>query len=176
MNPPQSYEVIILGGGNGGKTLATELGNKGVKTALIERSAEMIGGSCINVACIPTKTLITSARAARAARHAGDFGVRTGEVTVDWPAVRRRAEDVVSAMRGMNHKNFKSAGSLDFILGNGRFVGSRVIEVGESNGVVRQLTAEKIFINTGTRPAQPNIPGLDEVGALNSESSTIIAS
>ena len=65
MNPPQSYEVIVLGGGKGGKTLATELGNKGVKTALIERSAEMIGGACINVACIPTKTLIASA----AGRH-----------------------------------------------------------------------------------------------------------
>jgi probable pyridine nucleotide-disulfide oxidoreductase len=170
MSQIESYQVIVLGGGKGGKTLAIELGQKGVKTALIERSAEMIGGSCINVACIPTKTLITSARAAQAARHAGDFGVRTGEVTVDWPAVRRRAEGVVSAIRGMNHKNFKSAGSLDFILGNGRFVGPRMIEVGEANGVVRQLTAEKIFINTGTRPAQPNIPGLDEVGALNSES------
>ena len=64
MNRPQAYEAIVLGGGKGGKTLATELGNKGVKTALIERSAEMIGGSCINVARIPTKTLIASARAA----------------------------------------------------------------------------------------------------------------
>src|SRR5437762_12029555 len=94
MNPPQSYEVIVLGGGKGGKTLATELGNKGVKTALIERSAEMIGGACINVACIPTKTLIASARAAQAARRAGTFGIRTGEVAVDWPALRRRAEEI----------------------------------------------------------------------------------
>ena len=170
MSQIESYQVIVLGGGKGGKTLAIELGQKGVKTALIERSAEMIGGSCINVACIPTKTLITSAGAAQAARRAGDLGVHTGEVAVDWPAVRRRAEGVVSAMRAMNHKNLTSAASLDFILGNGRFVGPRVIEVSEANGVVRQLTAEKIFINTGTRPARPNIPGLNEVGALNSES------
>ena len=170
MNPPQSYEVIVLGGGKGGKTLATELGNKGVKTALIERSAEMIGGACINVACIPTKTLIASARAAQAARRAGTFGIRTGEVAVDWPAVRRRAEGVVSAMRAMNHKNFTSAPALDFILATGRFVGSKVIELRDNKGDVRQLTAEKIFINTGTRPAHPGIPGLDEVGALNSES------
>src|ERR1039457_2439019 len=81
MNPPQAYEVIVLGGGKGGKTLAIELGNKGVKTALIERSAEMIGGSCINVACIPTKTLIASARAAEAARRAGNFGIRSEEHT-----------------------------------------------------------------------------------------------
>ncbi len=170
MSQIESYQVIVLGGGKGGKTLAIELGQKGVKTALIERSAEMIGGSCINVACIPTKTLITSERAAQAARRASAFGVRTGDVAVDWPAVRRRAEGVVSAMRAMNHKNLTSVGSLDFILGNGRFVGPKVIEIGEPNGVVRQLAAEKIFINTGTRPAWPNIPRLDEVGALNSES------
>ena len=166
----ERYEAIILGGGKGGKTLAIELGQKGVKTALIERGAEMIGGACINVACIPTKTLIASARAAHAARRAGDFGVGTGEVEVDWIAVRRRAEGVVSAMRAMNYKNFTSAPALDFILGTGRFVEPHVIEVQENNGNVRQLTAQKIFINTGTRPARPNIPGLDEVGALNSES------
>jgi pyruvate/2-oxoglutarate dehydrogenase complex dihydrolipoamide dehydrogenase (E3) component len=168
-NTSERYEVIVLGGGKGGKTLATELGNKGVKTALIEQSAEMIGGTCINVACIPTKTLITSARAAHAARRADSFGIRTGEVVVDWPSVRRRAESVVSAMRAMNHKNFTSAPALDFILGTGRFVEPHVIEVRENNGNVRQLTAEKIFINTGTRPARPNIPGLGEVDALNSE-------
>jgi pyruvate/2-oxoglutarate dehydrogenase complex dihydrolipoamide dehydrogenase (E3) component len=163
------YDVIVLGSGKGGKTLATELGHKGIKTALIERSAEMIGGSCINLACIPTKTLVASARAAQAARRASDFGVRTSEVTVDWPAVRCRAEGVVTAMRTMNHKNFTSAPALDFILGTGRFVGPHLIELREQSGSIRKLTAEKIFINTGTRPAQPKIPGLDKVGALNSE-------
>jgi len=169
MDTTASYKAIVLGGGKGGKTLATELGNKGVKTALIEQSPEMIGGSCINVACIPTKTLITSARAAHAARRAGNFGIHTGEVAVNWPAIRRRVEGVVSAMRAMNQRNFTSTPALDFILGTGRFVGPRVIEVRESNGDVRQLTAEKIFINTGTRPARPDISGLDAVGALDSE-------
>ena len=170
MSQIETYQVIVLGGGKGGKTLAIELGQNGVKTALIERSAEMIGGSCINVACIPTKTLIASARAAQAARRVGDFGIRTADVAVDWPAVRSRAEGVVSAMRAMNHKNFASAPALDFLLGTGRFVGPKVIEVRDSKGDVRQLTAENIFINTGTRPAQPSIPGLAEAGALNSES------
>lgn len=157
MNPNISYDVIVLGGGKGGKTLATELGNKGVRTALIERSAEMIGGSCINLACIPTKTLVASARAAQAARRAGDFGVRTREITVDWPAVRRRAEGVVTAMRTMNHKNFTSAPALDFILGTGSFIGPHLIELRAQNGSIRQLTAEKIFINTGTRRS-PKFP------------------
>jgi pyruvate/2-oxoglutarate dehydrogenase complex dihydrolipoamide dehydrogenase (E3) component len=86
MNPPQSYEVIVLGGGKGGKTLATELGNKGVKTALIERSAEMIGGACINVACIPTKTLIASARGAQAARTGDSWVVRNWSDVSEWTA------------------------------------------------------------------------------------------
>lgn len=169
MSAIETCEVIVLGGGKGGKTLATELGHQGVRTAMIEQSADMIGGSCINVACIPTKTLIASARAAHAARQMGTFGVRTGEVGVDWPAVRQRAEGVVSAMRAMNRKNFTTAPTLDFILGTGRFTGPHTIEVRESGGAIRQLTAGKIFINTGTHPAQPKIPGLDVAGVLNSE-------
>jgi probable pyridine nucleotide-disulfide oxidoreductase len=172
VNPSEKYDVIVLGGGKGGKTLATELGHKGVKTALIEASAEMIGGSCINVACIPTKTLMASAGAAHAARHAGEFGIRTptSEVTIDWLAVRHRAESVVLAMRDMNHANFTHAPALDFIIGTGRFAGPRVIEVREATGTVRQLTAEKIFINSGTRPTLARIPGLENVATLNSES------
>lgn len=168
----ERYDVIVIGGGKGGKTLAIELGQKGVKTALIERSAEMIGGSCINVACIPTKTLIASARMTQEARRAGEFGVQLGEVKVDWPSVRHRTEGVVAAMRAMNHKNFIAPPDLDFILGTARFLEAHVIEVREQNGAVRQLAADKIFINTGTRPAEPELPGLAEIGplALNSES------
>jgi pyruvate/2-oxoglutarate dehydrogenase complex dihydrolipoamide dehydrogenase (E3) component len=168
----ERFEVIVIGGGKGGKTLAIELGRKGIKTALIERSAEMIGGSCINVACIPTKTLIASARAAQAARRAGEFGVQLGDVTVDWSGVRRRAEAVVAAMRTMNHKNFISAPNLNFILGTARFLEPHVVEVREPDGTLRKLAAEKIFINTGTRPADPELPGLADLGprVLDSES------
>ena len=102
---PTRVEVIVLGGGKAGKSLAIDLGKQGIQTALIERSADMIGGSCINVACIPTKTLITSARVAQTVRRAGDFGIHTGEFKVEWAEVRRRTEIVVAAMREMNHKN-----------------------------------------------------------------------
>jgi pyruvate/2-oxoglutarate dehydrogenase complex dihydrolipoamide dehydrogenase (E3) component len=164
-----AYEVIVVGGGKGGKTLAIDLGHKGIRTALIERSPEMIGGSCINVACIPTKTLIASARVARTARLAAKFGIQTGEVRVDWPVVRRRAEAVVAAMRAMNHKNLTSAPSLDFILGTARFEGPGRVAVRDVNGSERILSAEKIFINTGTRPAEPKLPGFAGSGGLNSE-------
>ena len=169
MITPEAYEVIVVGGGKGGKTLAIDLGHKGIRTALIERSPEMIGGSCINVACIPTKTLIASARVARTARLATKFGVRAGEVRVDWPSVRSRAEGVVTAMRAMNHKNLTSAPTLDFILGTARFEGPGHVEVQDVNGSHRILTAEKIFINTGTRPAEPKVPGFVASGGLNSE-------
>jgi pyruvate/2-oxoglutarate dehydrogenase complex dihydrolipoamide dehydrogenase (E3) component len=129
----------------------------------------MIGGSCINVACIPTKTLIASARAARSLRHAAEFGLWTGEVTVDWPEVRGRAERVVGAMREMNRNNLNAPPALDLIIGAGRFVGPKTVEVRDENGKVRFLKAERIFINTGTRPAKPSIPGAESMNVHDSE-------
>lgn len=164
-----AYEVIVVGGGKGGKTLAIDLGHKGIRTALVERSPEMIGGSCINVACIPTKTLIASARVARTARLAAQFGIQTGEVRVDWPTVRKRAEGVVTAMRAMNHKNLSGAPSLDFILGLASFAGPGRVAVRDAKGSQRILTAQKIFINTGTRPREPKVPGFAGSGGLNSD-------
>jgi len=171
--PSERYDAIVIGGGKGGKILAVDLGNHGVKTALIERDANMIGGTCINVGCIPTKTFIASARLADAARHAGEYGVRTGDITVDWPAVQKRVDGVVTALRAMNHKNFTSAPALDFILGAGTFSGPNTVEVRTADGAIRQLTADKIFINTGTRPAIPAIPGLADIGPLALTSTTI---
>jgi pyruvate/2-oxoglutarate dehydrogenase complex dihydrolipoamide dehydrogenase (E3) component len=169
MIPSDAHEVIVIGGGKGGKTLAIDLGHQGIRTALVERSPEMIGGSCINVACIPTKTLIASARVARTARRAAEFGVQTGEVKADWLAVRNRAEDVVEAMRAMNHKNLTNAPSLDFILGTAGFEGPGRVAVQDAKGSRRILTAEKIFINTGTRPTEPKLPGFAASGGLNSD-------
>lgn len=160
----ETFDTIVLGGGKAGKTLATDLGHRGVRVALIEADPAMVGGTCINVACIPTKSFIASARVARNARAAGEFGVRTGEVTVDWAAVRRRVESVVAGKRAMNLKNFTSAPSLEFILGRGRFVGPHEVEVKTLSGELRRLTAPRIFINTGTRPAWPDLPGLASLG------------
>lgn len=167
-----SYEVIVVGGGKGGKTLAVDLGNHGIRTAFIERDVNMVGGTCINLACIPTKSFIASARTAHMARHAGNYGVQTGEVSVDWEAVRHRVEGIVTGMRAMNYKNFTTAPNLDFILGTARFIEPHLVEVRAEGGAVRKLAAEKIFINTGTRPATTDLPGLADIGplALNSES------
>lgn len=170
MNDPESYDAVIIGGGKGGKTLAMYLGRQKYKTALIERDPMMIGGGCINVACIPTKTFIASARLIHSIRRAAEFGIKVEGVSVDWSGVRNRVEEVVSEMRALNLKNFTSLPSLDFILGTGRFLGPQRVEVAQTDGVVRQLTSKRIFIDTGTRPAIPDLPGLSDIGFLTSDS------
>jgi probable pyridine nucleotide-disulfide oxidoreductase len=104
MNHPEPYDAVVIGGGKGGKTLAMHLARQNRKTALIERDPLMIGGGCINVACIPTKTFIASARLVHSMRRAAEYGIRVGEVAIDWPAVRKRVEGVVSEMRALNLK------------------------------------------------------------------------
>jgi pyruvate/2-oxoglutarate dehydrogenase complex dihydrolipoamide dehydrogenase (E3) component len=169
MNNLEKYDAIIIGGGKGGKTLAVYLGRNNYKTALLERDSEMIGGSCINLACIPTKTFIASARLLYSIRRAREYGLKVDGLTIEWPAVQKRVQEVVTEMRALNLKNFTSSPSLDFILGTGRFAGPHEVEVLQNDRIARRLTAERIFIDTGTRPAIPDIPGLHEITPLNSE-------
>ncbi|MDB6068485.1 MAG: merA [Pedosphaera sp.] len=165
----EQFELIVFGGGKGGKTLAVDLGRAGHRVALVERG--MIGGSCINVACIPTKSFVKCAGVLHGAKTAATYGVRTGEVAADWPAIQKRVQGVVADMVAMNLKNFLSApGHLDLVLGTGRFVGPRTIEVRGNDGLVRALTSEKIVIDTGSRPSLPTVPGLAEAGFETSES------
>jgi pyruvate/2-oxoglutarate dehydrogenase complex dihydrolipoamide dehydrogenase (E3) component len=169
MSDSERYDAIVIGGGKGGKTLAMYLGKQNYKVALVERDPLMVGGGCINVACIPTKTFIASARLIHSLRRAAEFGIAVEGVSVDWQGVRKRVEGVVSEMRALNLKNFTSFPSLDFILGTGRFLGPELVEVAQNDGVVRRLTSERIFIDTGTRPANPDLPGLSDVPFLTSE-------
>jgi probable pyridine nucleotide-disulfide oxidoreductase len=170
MSDSEKYDAIVIGGGKGGKTLAMYLGKQKYKVALIERDPMMIGGGCINVACIPTKTFIASARLVHSIRRAAEFGVKVEGVSVDWSGIRQRVEEVVSDMRALNLKNFTAVPGLDFILGTGRFLGPREVEVVQNDSVIRHLTSERIFIDTGTRPAIPMLPGLRDVPFLTSES------
>jgi pyruvate/2-oxoglutarate dehydrogenase complex dihydrolipoamide dehydrogenase (E3) component len=108
MSDSEKYDAIIIGSGKGGKILATYLGKQNHKVTLIERDPMMIGGGCINVACIPTKTFIASARLVHSIRRAAEFGIKVEGVSVDWLAVKQRVEAVVSEMRALNLKNFTS--------------------------------------------------------------------
>ena len=164
------YDDIIIGGGKAGKTLAPALVAAGRKTALVERSLTMIGGGCINIACIPTKTMVASAEVAHTVRHSAVYGVQTTAPTVDLAAVIQRKRSVVETARAANLHLLKTALDHDLIIGTARFVAPKTIEVATAKGNTRQLTAERLFINTGTRPLIPSVPGLKETGFLTSES------
>ncbi|MEH2377377.1 MAG: mercuric reductase [Nostoc sp.] len=164
------YDDIIIGGGKAGKTLAPALAAKGRKTALVERSLTMIGGGCINIACIPTKTMVASAEVAYTVRNSAAYGVKTNEPTVDLAEVIQRKRSVVQSAREMNLHNLETALDNNLIIGEARFVAPKTIAVTTTEGKNRLLTAERLFINTGTRPLIPSIPGLTEVEFLTSES------
>ncbi|TPG52078.1 dihydrolipoyl dehydrogenase family protein [Sphingomonas glacialis] len=152
----EHFDMLILGGGKAGKSLAMDQAKQGRRVAMIE--AGLIGGSCINIACIPTKALIRSAERASLVADAAAFGVNAGQASIDMEAVARRTAEVVSGMVGLNQKAFDASG-LELVLGWGRFVEPRVIEV-EGEGGRRRLTAPRIYLNLGTRAAMPAIPGL----------------
>jgi len=157
------YDAVVIGSGQGGGPLSTALARAGHRTALIER--EHIGGTCINEGCTPTKTMVASARVAYLARRGADYGVRTGPIEIDMIRVRQRKRDIVESFRSGREKSIMSAPGLDLLRDEARFVGPKTLAVGPD-----QLTAERIFINTGCRPSQPRIPGLDSVPTLNSTS------
>ncbi|WP_414518788.1 mercuric reductase [Nostoc sp. PCC 9305] len=166
----QHYDDIIIGGGKAGKTLAPALVADGRKTALVERSLNMIGGGCINIACIPTKTIVASANVANTVRNSAAYGVKTNTPTVNLAEVIQRKRAVVQGMREMNLHNLETALDKNLIIGEARFVAPKTIAVTTTEGNNRLLTAERLFINTGTRPLIPSVPGLTEAGFLTSES------
>ena len=156
------YDAIVIGTGQAGPSLAVRLAKTGKKVAIIERKA--IGGTCVNVGCIPSKTLIASARAAYLAKKASDFGVMIeGSIHVDMKKVKAR-KDVVVQQSSTGLTNWlKSTQNLTLIEGTAKFTGPKALNV---NGI--QLAGHQIFINVGGRPLIPNIPGLETVSYLTS--------
>jgi len=153
----ESYDVIVIGGGQAGPPLAVRMAQQGLRTVLIER--EHIGGTCVNDGCTPTKTLVASARVAHLARRAADYGVRLGGgVDVDMVAVKARKDRVVQASLDSLGDWLARTPNLEVVMGGARFVGPHAIAVG-----ARTLSASRIFINTGGRPLVPDWPGLAEV-------------
>jgi pyruvate/2-oxoglutarate dehydrogenase complex dihydrolipoamide dehydrogenase (E3) component len=163
----EQFEFAIVGGGKGGKTLAAQMASKGHRVVMIEKG--MIGGSCINIACIPTKTMVKSAKVAELARRAAEFGIPLTVGEADQPGVRAHKRAVVTKMVVRNQANFDRSG-MRLLIGTARFSEGRTLEVRLKDGEVQTLTADKIFLNTGTRPALPPIEGLAEARPLDSAS------
>lgn len=162
----EEYDLLVVGGGKAGKTLAMDWARAGRRVAMVERG--MIGGTCINVACIPTKTLVTSARAVRTLERARQLGLVADAPKVDVELLRAHKSGVVDGMAAANLKQFLDSG-MDLVLGQARFVAERTVEVALNDGGTRVLRGIETVINTGTRPRIPAIPGLAEAGALTSD-------
>ncbi len=156
----RNFDAIIIGAGQAGPPLAGRLTAAGMTVALIER--KLVGGTCVNTGCMPTKTLVASAYAAHLARRSADFGIATGEVTVDMPAVAARARKVVMDARSGNERWLEGMAGLTFLRGHARFTGPRTIAVdGE------EMTAPRIFLNVGGRASVPDMPGVGDVPHLD---------
>lgn len=168
MTQPEHFEDVVVGTGQAGKPLAEEMAGRGRKTAIVERSR--VGGTCVVRGCTPTKTMWASARVAHLARRAGDYGVETGPVSVDQERVRRRKREIVDEWSSAGRRGLEEQDHLELIDGHARFVGERELEVDREGDEPRRLTADRVFLNTGARPATPPIEGLDEVEFLDSTS------
>jgi pyruvate/2-oxoglutarate dehydrogenase complex dihydrolipoamide dehydrogenase (E3) component len=164
MSEPERFEVLVLGSGFGGKLLAWHLARSGRRTAVVER--RWIGGSCPNIACLPSKNEIWSARVAYLAQHAAQFGTMiTGPVTTDMAKVRQRKRDMVDREIALHLENYKSSGA-ELIMGSGRFVAPKTLEVRLNDGGTRMLAGDQVFLNIGTHAAIPNVPGLEAARPL----------
>jgi pyruvate/2-oxoglutarate dehydrogenase complex dihydrolipoamide dehydrogenase (E3) component len=158
----EHFDAIVIGTGQAGPALAVRLAQAGRRTAILER--KRIGGTCVNVGCIPTKTLIASARAAHVARRGADYGVLfDGPVRVDMARVKARKDEIVRQSNQGVTRWLRSTPNVTLIEGHGRFAAPHTIDV---NG--KLLEAPEIFINTGGRASVPAMPGLDQVEVLTS--------
>lgn len=154
------FDAIVIGAGQAGPSLAVRLAQAGRKVAIIER--HLVGGTCVNTGCTPTKAMVASAYAVHLARRAGDFGIGiAGAVTVDMARVKSRAEAIAANSRRNNETWLAGTEGVTLIRGHARFRGPHEIEV---EGAI--LSAPQIFLNVGGRAAVPDFPGLDRVDPL----------
>jgi pyruvate/2-oxoglutarate dehydrogenase complex dihydrolipoamide dehydrogenase (E3) component len=160
---PEEYDIVILGGGTGATLAAWTFASEGKRVAVIER--KYVGGSCPNIACLPSKNVIHSAKVASYFRRSAEFGIAQKPFTVDMIAVRKRKRRMVSFWNAAYMENYKKTGA-EFILGAGRFAGPKTLEVTLPGGKTRRLRGAKIIVNTGTHAAMEMVPGLAEAKPL----------
>ena len=163
MAQAEQVDVLILGDGTGGTVLAWQMAQAGRRTAVVER--RWIGGACPNVACLPSKNEIWSAKVAQLLRNAVELGAAAGPVAVDMGRVRQRKREMVEGLNAAYLKNYRSTGA-ELIMGSGRFVAPKTIEVSLNDGGTRSLAGEQVVLNLGTRALIPDVPGLESAKPL----------
>ncbi|HTQ39811.1 MAG TPA: FAD-dependent oxidoreductase [Pirellulales bacterium] len=159
----ENYQNLVIGSGVGGKLIGWTLAKRGQKTAVVERS--MIGGSCPNVSCLPSKNVIFSAKAVSLVDPQTGLGVTTGKLEVDMPGVARRKRKMVADLVQMHLQNFKASGA-ELIMGNAKFIAPKTVEVTLNDGGLRQIRGDRVFLGLGSRAAIPPVPGLVDAAPL----------
>ena len=164
MSQAERYEVLILGSGEGGKKVAWHMARSGRRTAVVER--RWIGGSCPNIACLPSKNEISSARVAHLTHHAAQFGTMiTGSIKTDMAKVRQRKRKMVEGEIALHIHFYQTTGG-ELIMGTGRFVAPKTLEVDLNDGGTRVLAGDQVFLDIGTHAAIPSVPGLEAARPL----------
>lgn len=159
MAQPEEFDLLVLGSGAGGKLLAWTQAAQGKRAAVVER--RYVGGSCPNIACLPSKNVIHGAKVADYFRRGSEFGIIPGDWKVEMPAVLNRKRKMVDGLVAVHHKKYQANGAA-LIMGEGRFVGPKTIEVAAADGGTRTLRGDVVVINTGSRARIDPIPGLLE--------------
>ena len=168
MRPSNHYDAIVIGSGQGGTPLSIALAQAGMRTALVER--EHVGGTCVNEGCTPTKTMVASGRVAYLARRAADYGVHTGAISIDLGKVRERKRAIVNRFRNGSQSRIEKTANLDLIFGEARFTAPKSVELRLKDGGQQTISANYVFINTGTRASRPKVEGLEAVSSLDNAS------
>jgi pyruvate/2-oxoglutarate dehydrogenase complex dihydrolipoamide dehydrogenase (E3) component len=163
MYQPENFEMLVLGSGEGGKYLAWHMAKAGHRTAVVER--KLIGGSCPNTNCLPSKNEIWCAKVADLVHHADRFGIETGSTATDMKRVLARKRDMVDGLIAMHLDRYKASGA-ELIMGTGRFIGPKTIEAKLNDGGIRVLTGDRVVLNLGTHAMIPDIPGLAAAAPL----------
>src|SRR6201988_4830413 len=160
---PEEFDLVILGGGTGSTIAAWTFASEGRRVAVVDR--KYIGGSCPNIACLPSKNIIHSAKVASYFRRSKEFGIAHDGFTIEMSGVRDRKRKMVRGLNDMYMENYRNTGA-EFILGTGRFLAPRTVEVTLADGTTRHLRGENVIVSTGTRAALDAIPGLAEAQPL----------
>jgi pyruvate/2-oxoglutarate dehydrogenase complex dihydrolipoamide dehydrogenase (E3) component len=157
------YDVVVLGSGEGGKYVAWTLAKQGKRVVVVER--KYIGGACPNIACLPSKNVIHSAKVASFFARSEEFGITKEQFKIEMPAVREHKRKMVTGLVDMHLNNFKASGA-ELLIGSGRFIGPKTLEVTLPDGATRVIRGHDIVIGTGTRAILPDVPGLVEAKPL----------
>jgi pyruvate/2-oxoglutarate dehydrogenase complex dihydrolipoamide dehydrogenase (E3) component len=157
MPNPENYEILIIGSGEAGKHLAWTMGKAGRRTAMVER--KLVGGACPNIACLPSKNIIHSAKVASLARRGPEFGLSFGSFAIDMAGVQRRKRNMVQDQI-KDHLNLYKTSGAELIMGTARFIDPRTVEVSLAEGGTRVIAGDRVFLNLGTRATIPDVPGL----------------